>query len=108
MIRPLGDNVLIKPEPRPTQYSSVGVLPGSLYHPAGYDGQLRPFFVGRIQAVGAGRPSKRGVRLWPDVLPGDRVVFVGGVDFVTDEDVNAEVDGLLLVSEQNIVAVVEG
>ena len=107
-LQPIGNNILIQPEPKPTNYNGVEVLPGSLYHPQGYDGQLRPFCIGRVKATGEGRMSSKGVRLWPDVLVGDRVVYVGGVDFVTDAPVNAEYGGQVLVREENIIAVLEG
>jgi chaperonin GroES len=94
-MRPLGDRVVIRPTPREEMTRSGIVLPDTA--------KEKPQ-EGTITAAGPGRINDDGKREAMDVRVGDKVLYskYAGTDFrLHDED-------LLIVSQKDILAVVEG
>jgi chaperonin GroES len=94
-LRPLGDRVVIKPSAREEMTKSGIVLPDTA--------KEKPQ-EGSIIAVGPGRILDDGKRESIDVKPGDKVLYAkyAGTEFKIDGD------ELLIVSQKDILAVVEG
>jgi chaperonin GroES len=94
-LRPLGDRVVIKPTPREEMTKSGLVLPDTA--------KEKPQ-EGEIIAVGPGRFLDDGTREQMDVKKGQKVLYAkyAGTEFKVD-DVE-----LLIVSQKDILAVVEG
>ena len=94
-LRPLGDRVVIKPTPREEMTKSGIVLPDTA--------KEKPQ-EGSILAVGPGRILDDGKREQIDVKKGDKVLYAkyAGTEFKIDGD------ELLIVSQKDILAVVEG
>jgi chaperonin GroES len=94
-LHPLGDRVVIKPTPREEMTKSGIVLPDTA--------KEKPQ-EGEILAVGPGRILDDGKREQIDVKKGQKVLYAkyAGTEF--------KVDGveLLIVSQKDILAVVEG
>ena len=94
-LRPLGDRVVVKPIAREEMTKSGIVLPDTA--------KEKPQ-EGEIIAAGPGRLNDDGEREPMDVKVGDKVLYAkyAGTEFkVDDED-------LLIVSQKDILAVVEG
>jgi len=94
-LRPLGDRVVIQPIAREEMTKSGIVLPDTA--------KEKPQ-EGLILAAGPGRILDDGTREKMDVKEGDRVLYgkYAGTEFkVDDED-------LLIVSQKDILAIVEG
>jgi chaperonin GroES len=94
-LRPLGDRVVIQPSPREDMTKSGIVIPDTV--------KEKPQ-EGTVLAVGPGRILDDGKREQIDVKKGDKVLYAkyAGTEFkVADED-------LLIVSQKDILAVVEG
>jgi chaperonin GroES len=94
-LRPLGDRVVIQPTPREEMTKSGIVLPDTA--------KEKPQ-EGSILAVGPGRVLDDGKREAVDVKVGDKVLYAkyAGTEFKIDGD------ELLIVSQKDILAVVEG
>jgi chaperonin GroES len=94
-LRPLGDRVVIQPTPREEMTKSGIVLPDTA--------KEKPQ-EGTILAVGPGRILDDGKREAIDVKKGDKVLYAkyAGTEFKIDSD------ELLIVSQKDILAVVEG
>jgi len=94
-LRPLGDRVVIKPTPREETTKSGIVLPDTA--------KEKPQ-EGQILAVGPGRILDDGKREGMDVKKGDKVLYAkyAGTEF------KIEGDELLIVSQKDILAIVEG
>ena len=94
-LRPLGDRVVIKPTAREDMTKSGIVLPDTA--------KEKPQ-EGTILAVGPGRFLDDGKREQIDVKKGDKVLYAkyAGTEF------KIEGDELLIVSQKDILAVVEG
>jgi chaperonin GroES len=94
-LRPLGDRVVIQPTPREDMTKSGIVLPDTA--------KEKPQ-EGTILAVGPGRILDDGKREQIDVKKGDKVLYAkyAGTEF------KIEGDELLIVSQKDILAVVEG
>ena len=94
-LRPLGDRVVIQPTPREEMTKSGIVLPG---HGQGEAPG------GHIIAAGPGRLNDDGKREPMDVKEGDKVLYAkyAGTEFKVDGE------ELLIVSQKDILAVVEG
>ena len=93
-LRPLGDRVVIKPTPREEMTKSGIVLPDTA--------KEKPQ-EGEILSVGPGKVLDDGTRSAMDVTVGQKVLYAkyAGTEFkVEDED-------LLIVSEKDILAIVE-
>ena len=93
-LRPLGDRVVIQPTPREEMTKSGIVLP---------DTSKEKHQEGKIIAAGPGKINDDGEREPMDVKVGDKVLYAkyAGTEFkVEDED-------LLIVSQKDILAVVE-
>jgi len=94
-LRPLGDRVVIKPSAREEMTKSGIVLPDTV--------KEKPQ-EGTIISVGPGKVLEDGKREAMDVKAGDKVLYAkyAGTEFkIDDED-------LLIVSQKDILAVVEG
>jgi chaperonin GroES len=93
-MRPLGDRVVIRPTPRDEMTKSGIVLP---------DTATEKPHEGSIVAAGPGRLTDEGKREPMDVKVGDKVLFAryAGTEIKIDDD------ELLIVSQKDILAVVE-
>jgi chaperonin GroES len=94
-LRPLGDRVVIEPSPREEMTKSGIVLPDTV--------KEKPQ-EGKVIAVGPGAFDNDGKRMAIDVKSGDKVLYAkyAGTEFkIDDED-------LLIVSQKDILAIVEG
>ena len=94
-LRPLGDRVVVKPTPREEMTKSGIVLPDTA--------KEKPQ-EGRVIAVGPGKILDDGKREAIDVKSGDKVLYAkyAGTEFKIDGD------EFLIVSQKDILAVVEG
>ena len=93
-LRPLGDRVVIKPTPREEMTKSGIVLPDTA--------KEKPQ-EGEILAVGPGAFDNEGKRMAIDVSVGQKVLYAkyAGTEF------KVEGDELLIVSQKDILAIVE-
>jgi len=93
-LRPLGDRVVIQPTPREEMTKSGIVLPDTA--------KEKPQ-EGKIIAAGPGRLTDEGKREPMDVKQGDTVLYAkyAGTEF------KIEGDELLIVSQKDILAIVE-
>ena len=93
-LRPLGDRVVIQPTPREEMTKSSIVLPDTA--------KEKPQ-EGKIIAAGPGRLTDEGKREPMDVKQGDTVLYAkyAGTEF------KIEGDELLIVSQKDILAIVE-
>ena len=94
-LQPLGDRVVVKPTPREEMTKSGIVLPDTA--------KEKPQ-EGEILAVGPGRILDDGKREAMDVKVGQKVLYgkYAGTEFKVDDD------ELLIVSQKDILAIVEG
>jgi len=94
-LRPLGDRVVIKPTPKEEVTKSGIVLPDTA--------KEKPQ-EGTIVAVGAGKLDDKGVRQPLEVKEGQKVLYAkySGTEF------KVENEEYLILSEKDILAVVEG
>ena len=94
-LRPLGDRVVVKPTPREEMTKSGIVLPDTA--------KEKPQ-EGSILAVGPGRILDDGTREAMDVQVGNKVLYAkyAGTEFKVDGE------ELLIVSQKDILAIVEG
>ncbi len=93
-LRPLGDRLVIKPTPREEMTKSGIVLPDTA--------KEKPQ-EGEVLAVGPGKVLDDGTRGAMDVAVGQRVLYAkyAGTEF------KVEGDELLIISEKDILAIVE-
>jgi chaperonin GroES len=93
-LRPLGDRLVIKPTPREEMTKSGIVLPDTA--------KEKPQ-EGEVLAVGPGKILDDGKRGTMDVAVGDKVLYAkyAGTEFKVDGD------ELLIISEKDILAIVE-
>ena len=94
-LRPLGDRVVIEPIPREDMTKSGIVLPDTA--------KEKPQ-EGKVIAVGPGAFDNDGKRIAVDVTTGDKVLYAkyAGTEFKLDGE------ELLIVSQKDILAIVEG
>jgi chaperonin GroES len=94
-LRPLGDRVVIQPTPREEMTKSGIVLPDTA--------KDKPQ-EGTIIAAGPGRLTDEGTREPMDVKEGDKALYAkyAGTEF------KVEGDEYLIVSQKDILAIVEG
>jgi len=94
-LRPLGDRVVIEPIPREDMTKSGIVLPDTA--------KEKPQ-EGKVLAVGPGAFDNDGKRIAIDVTTGDKVLYAkyAGTEFKLDGE------ELLIVSQKDILAIVEG
>ena len=94
-LRPLGDRVVIEPTAREEMTKSGIVLPDTA--------KEKPQ-KGTVVAVGPGRTLDDGTRESIDVKAGDTVLYAkyAGTEFKIDDE------ELLIVSQKDILAIVEG
>lgn len=93
-IRPINDQVLIRPE-SPEEMTEQGVV-------IPRDSQS-PVRTGIVLAVGPGRKDDRGDVTPTGVIPGDRVVYEAFAGFRTSD----EPDAPLIMAAPNIIAAME-
>lgn len=93
-VEPLGDKVVIKRLESEKETAGGIVLPESA--------QSKPQ-QGRVLSVGAGRLNDNGDRTPPSVREGDRIIFASYAGTL----VNVDDDELLIMSEAEILAVLE-
>jgi chaperonin GroES len=94
-MRPLGDRVLIRPTPREEMTRSGIVLPDTI--------KEQPQ-EGSIIAAGPGRLNDDGVREPMDITVGDKVLYAK----YAGTELKLGGEDLLIVSQKDILAVVEG
>ena len=94
-LRPLADKVIIQPTPREEMTKTGIVLPDTA--------KEKPQ-EGTVLAVGPGAFDEDGERMPMDVKEGDRVLYAkyAGTEFKQDGE------DLLIVSQKDILAIVEG
>jgi chaperonin GroES len=94
-LKPMGDRVVVKPKGREETTKSGIVLP---------DTATEKPQQGEVIAVGPGRVLDNGKRADLDVQVGDLVLFAkySGTEFKLDDD------DLLVLSERDVLAVIEG
>ena len=94
-LKPLGDRLVVKPATREETTASGIVLPDTA--------KEKPQR-GTIVAAGEGRRDEDGDRVPMDVKVGDQVLFAkyAGTEFKLDDQ------DLLILSEKDILAVIEG
>ncbi len=94
-LKPMGDRVVVKPKGREETTKSGIVLP---------DTATEKPQQGEVLAVGPGRQLDNGKRAELDVKVGDLVPFAkySGTEFKLDDD------DLLILSERDVLAVIEG
>jgi chaperonin GroES len=94
-LRPLGDRVVVKPSAREEMTKSGIVLPDTA--------KEKPQ-EGKVIAVGPGAFDNDGKRITIDVTTGDKVLYAkyAGTEFKLDGE------DLLIVSQKDILAIVEG
>ena len=94
-LRPLGDRVVVKPTPREEMTKTGIVLPDTA--------KEKPQ-EGTVLAAGPGAVLDDGTRGAMDVKEGDKVLYAkyAGTEFKVDGD------DLLIVSQKDILAIVEG
>jgi chaperonin GroES len=93
-LKPMGDRVVVKPKGREEQSRGGIILPDT----AGEKPQQ-----GEVLSVGPGRQLENGTRVALDVNVGDTVLFAkySGTEFKLEDD------DLLILSERDILAVIE-
>lgn len=94
MIKPLGDRVVIEVMEGDLKTASGIVLPDTA--------KEKPQ-EGKVVAVGAGKVLENGQRVAPDVKAGDKIIF----SKYAGTEVKADGKEYLIVSERDILAVVE-
>ena len=94
-LKPLGDRLVVKPKGRDETTKSGIVLPGTATE--------RPQ-QGQVLSVGPGRQLESGTRVALDLKVGDTILFAkySGTEF------KDEADDLLILSERDVLAVIEG
>jgi len=93
-LKPMGDRVVVKPKGREEQSRGGIILPDT----AGEKPQQ-----GEVLSVGPGRQLDSGTRVALDVKVGDTVLFAkySGTEFKLEDD------DLLILSERDVLAVIE-
>lgn len=95
-IRPLGDKVIVKPQDKEAEATKAGIiLPDTV-------SKEKPE-KGKVLAIGPGRLLENGVRITPAVKVGDVVLFKK----YSPDEIKVDGEELLIISEQDILAVVE-
>ena len=94
-LKPLADNIVIKPKKKEEKTESGILLPDST-------GDSKPER-GEVVAVGPGKKNKDGDRFEPEVKKGDEVIFTqyGPNEIKIDEE------DYLIAKESDILAIVE-
>ncbi|MFA5114208.1 MAG: co-chaperone GroES [Candidatus Margulisiibacteriota bacterium] len=91
-LTPIGDRIVIKPEPEETKTKSGIVLP---------DAAKEKPSEGTVVAVGSGRILDNGQKVSPEVKIGDKVIYskYGGTE------VKLEGDEFIILAERDILAI---
>ncbi len=94
-LKPLADNIVIKPQQKEEKTESGILLPDSA-------GESKPER-GTVVAIGPGKRNKDGERMKPELSEGDEVIFTkyGPNEIKVDED------DYLIAKEDDILAIVE-
>lgn len=93
-VKPLGDRLVVKPQPKEEVTKSGIVLPDTA--------KEKPM-EGTVVAVGPGRRNDEGQRIAMDVAEGDRVLFAkyAGTEWKHDDE------ELLILSEKDVLAIIK-
>ena len=94
-LKPLADNIVIKPKKKEEKTDSGILLPDSA-------GESKPER-GEVVAVGPGKRNEDGKRMEPEVKKGDEVIFT---KFGPNE-IKIDDEEYLIAREENILAIVE-
>jgi chaperonin GroES len=94
-IRPLADRILVKPLERDERTKGGILLPDTA--------KEKPM-MGRVLAVGAGRVLDDGKRQPPDVAAGATILFAK----YAGTELKVEGEDVLIISDRDILAIVEG
>jgi chaperonin GroES len=94
-IRPLADRILVKPLEREERTKGGILLPDTA--------KEKPM-MGRVLAVGAGRVLDDGKRQPPDVSAGATILFAK----YAGTELKVEGEDVLIISDRDILAIVEG
>ncbi len=94
-LKPLADNIVIKPKKQEEKTESGILLPDS-------SGESKPER-GTVVAVGPGKRDDKGERVKPEIKKGDEVIFTkyGPTDIKVDEE------DYLIAKEGDVLAIVE-
>lgn len=101
MIRPLGDWILVKPNPEEKATDGGLVIPG--------EARLTAVKTGVVKSVGPGRLSKKGIRVPPSVSVGETVAYVFALEKTrTGESIKMSLGtDEFLIRESDVLAVFE-
>lgn len=94
-LKPLADNIVIKPKKKEEKTESGILLPDSA-------GESKPER-GKVVATGPGKRNEKGERVKPEVKKGDEVIFT---KFGPNE-IKIDDEEYLIAKEENILAIVE-
>lgn len=94
-LKPLADNIVIKPKEKEEKTESGIFLPDNA-------GESKPES-GEVIAVGPGKRDEKGERIKPEVKKGDKVIFTKyGPNEITIDEVE-----YLIAKEEDILAIIE-
>jgi chaperonin GroES len=98
IVRPTGDNVVIKIE----KEEAVQTTKSGIFIPKSQTQQHRPD-MGQVIAIGSGRVLNNGDVILPEVKEGDIIIFnkFSGTEISVGEDM------FLLIKENDILAIIE-
>lgn len=94
-VKPLADRILVRPVEREERTKGGIVLPDTA--------KEKPQ-MGKVLAVGSGRLLENGQRVALDVKPGDSVLY----SKYAGTEIKVDGEEMLLISERDILAIVEG
>ncbi len=94
-IKPLGDRVIVKPEPKESKTQSGIIIPDTA-------GKEKPE-KGEVIAVGPGELSENGQRLPMEVKVGQKVMFTK----YSPSEIEVDGEELLVIRQKDILAVIE-
>ncbi len=94
-LKPLADNIVIKPQKKEEKTESGILLPDSA-------GESKPER-GEVVAVGPGKRDEKGDRIEPEVSKGDEVIFTK----YGPNEIKIDDEEYLIAKEEDILAIVE-
>jgi len=94
-LRPLADHIIVRPKKEDEVHKSGLIIPDSVSKERPQEGE--------VIAVGPGKRDESGKRIEPDVKSGDIVLFAK----YGPTEVKVEDEDLLVLSESDVLAVVE-
>ncbi len=94
-IKPLGDRVIVKPEPKESKTQSGIIIPDTA-------GKEKPE-KGEVLAIGPGELSENGQRLEMEVKVGQKVMFTK----YSPSEIEVDGEELLVIRQKDILAIIE-